>query len=222
MSEDRSESDRPSDFASEEDRRFVRATAARTLRDADLADDAAQDAWLAALRREPRLAPTRAWLAVAVRSRAADIVRERLRRERREQTAARAAHAPDERDGGNDDARRAVVEAALGLEEPYRSAVLLRYFLGEPPRSIARRLGVPVSTVRTRLARGLRRLRADFGAPPPERRRFAALNIDRASAFSAWTERLLIFALGAGFMLLAEALPYVFDRADAIGRLALR
>ena len=45
------------------------------------------------------------------------------------------------------------------LDEPVRTVVLLRYWEGLPPRRIAARLEIPVETVRTRLKRGLHKLR---------------------------------------------------------------
>lgn len=58
--------------------------------------------------------------------------------------------------------QRAVAEAVLRLGEPYRAAILLRFFDDLPPRAIAERLGVPVETVRTRLKRGLSQLRGEL------------------------------------------------------------
>jgi hypothetical protein len=57
-------------------------------------------------------------------------------------------------------ARRDVVLAVLALEEPWRSALILRFLDELPPREVARRLGVPVETARTRIKRGLELLRA--------------------------------------------------------------
>ena len=56
-------------------------------------------------------------------------------------------------------ARKSLVEAVFALEDPYRSALILRYFEDLPPREVARRLGVPVETARTRIKRGLEMLR---------------------------------------------------------------
>ncbi len=58
--------------------------------------------------------------------------------------------------------QRAVAEAVIRLGEPYRATVLLRFFDDLPPREIAKRLGVPVETVRTRLKRGLAQLRGQL------------------------------------------------------------
>jgi protocatechuate 3,4-dioxygenase beta subunit len=56
--------------------------------------------------------------------------------------------------------QRELVQAVLGLPEPYRTTILLRFFDGLPPRAIAKRMGVPVDTVRTRVTRGVAQLRA--------------------------------------------------------------
>ncbi|MBA2539444.1 MAG: helix-turn-helix domain-containing protein, partial [Deltaproteobacteria bacterium] len=45
------------------------------------------------------------------------------------------------------------------LEEPFRETILLRYAEGLEPTQIARRLGIPASTVRWRIKEGLERLR---------------------------------------------------------------
>ena len=62
--------------------------------------------------------------------------------------------------------RRAVVAAVLGLEEPYRSAVLLRFYEGLAPRELAKRLRLPIETVRTRLKRGVEQIRARIAREP--------------------------------------------------------
>jgi protocatechuate 3,4-dioxygenase beta subunit len=53
---------------------------------------------------------------------------------------------------------RKVVDAVLALDEPYRSTITLRYFDELSPQEIARQLGVPVRTVKTRLRRALEQL----------------------------------------------------------------
>ena len=57
---------------------------------------------------------------------------------------------------------RAVVEAVARLDEPYRAAILLRYFEGLAPAAIAARTGTPLRTVHTRLYRALARLRTEL------------------------------------------------------------
>ena len=52
------------------------------------------------------------------------------------------------------------MQAVLALDEPWREVLLLRYVQGLEPAEIARRLGIPGSTVRNRLAHGLELVRA--------------------------------------------------------------
>src|SRR5262249_42675732 len=52
-----------------------------------------------------------------------------------------------------EETRRRVVESVIGLADPHRAAIVLFYFEGLPPREIARRLDIPVETVRSRLKR---------------------------------------------------------------------
>lgn len=140
---------------------WTRALARGLAGDAHLADDLVQEAWVAALERPPRTdRPLRGWLATVLRRRASDLGRERGGRERREQHAARDEALPSTHELVERAAlQRTLVEAVLELDEPFRSTVLLRFFEGLPPREIARRSGVSVATVQSRLTRALERLR---------------------------------------------------------------
>jgi RNA polymerase sigma factor (sigma-70 family) len=140
----------------------VRQLARRLLRDPHAAQDAEQATWLAALEHGPAPGrPAGPWLARTLRNFAWRGMRAGARRRSREEVAARAEAVPSAAElGERAELHRELVEAVVGLEEPFRSAILLRYFEGMPPREIARRLGVPVRTVQSRLARGLERLRA--------------------------------------------------------------
>ncbi len=71
--------------------------------------------------------------------------------------------------------QREIVDEVLALDEPYRSAILLRFFENLPPRAIAQRLDVPVTTVQCRLTRGLRRLRARLDDSRGDHRSWIAL-----------------------------------------------
>jgi len=128
------------------------------------AEDAVQDAWLTLLRPE-REAPRslRAWLAGTVRRLAATGRREDARRARRERSAARPERvAGAGESSGRIEVLRLVLDAVDALEEPYRSTIVMRFLDGLAPREIARRAGVPVNTVRSRVRRGLERLRAEL------------------------------------------------------------
>ena len=125
------------------------------------ADDLVQDTWAAALRTRPRPAGgLRGWLATVLRNNAVSRRRSEARRTQREHRASR----PEATESTRDVVERAalqqeVVAAVMGLDEAYREVILLRYFEDLSPRDIALRLGVPVSTVKTRLARAAERLR---------------------------------------------------------------
>ncbi|MCK6447329.1 MAG: sigma-70 family RNA polymerase sigma factor [Planctomycetes bacterium] len=140
--------------------RWAWALAARLVHDRECADDVVQDAWVKALESPPTPRSPRGWLATVIRHRAAEWRRSESRRAAREHDAARPeALPPVDRALAREAARRTLVEAVLALEEPYRSTLLLRYFDELSPAAIAKREGVPASTVRNRLSRGLALLR---------------------------------------------------------------
>ncbi|HKE01439.1 MAG TPA: sigma-70 family RNA polymerase sigma factor, partial [Planctomycetota bacterium] len=92
-------------------------------------------------------------------------IRADRRRERREATAVRPDEVPaPEAIAELEAVRRRVVDAVLALEEPYRAVILLRFYQDLPLREIARRTQAPLETVRTRLRRGLDRLRERLDA----------------------------------------------------------
>ncbi|MGH7149653.1 MAG: sigma-70 family RNA polymerase sigma factor, partial [Planctomycetota bacterium] len=140
---------------------FVRALARTLVRDAARADDLEQETWLAALEHPPRSAQApRGWLLTVLRNLARRFARGEARRARWEGEAGRPEPVPSTDEiVAREETRRRVVEAVLALEEPYRSAVVLRFYEDLPPRAIARRLGVPIETARTRVKRGLAHLR---------------------------------------------------------------
>ncbi|MBK8977747.1 MAG: sigma-70 family RNA polymerase sigma factor [Planctomycetes bacterium] len=145
---------------------FVRRLARGLLfgDDRDQVDDVVQDTWLAALRSPPgggSRGALRAWLSTVVRRHAADQLRSRTRRRRRERVAARDEEPLPSVDDAlaREEQRRAVVDALAALAEPYRSAVALRYLEGLEPGEIAARQRVPAATVRTRVHRGLEQMR---------------------------------------------------------------
>jgi RNA polymerase sigma-70 factor (ECF subfamily) len=145
---------------------WVRALARGLVRDRQAAEDVVQETWLAALERGPREGrPLSSWLARVARNFARKGMRSEARRDAHERLAPQAEGelSPSllfERAA----LHKELVEAVMGLGEPYRSTILLRYFEDLAPRAIARREGIPVRTVKTRLARALEKLRASLDA----------------------------------------------------------
>lgn len=142
---------------------FIRALARTLIRDPERAEDLAQDAWVAALEAAPRAAPVaspRAWLAGVTRNLARRSFRDGARQRRREPKGARPEVVRSTQEIVEQEAiRRKVIDAVLALPEPYRTAITFRFYDELPPRKIAKRLGVPVDTVNSRIQRGLRALR---------------------------------------------------------------
>jgi RNA polymerase sigma factor (sigma-70 family) len=138
--------------------------ALRVLRDASLAEDAVQDAflqvWRAAGTFDPGRAKASTWLLTFVHRRAVDLVR---REERRRTEPTASAPEPEER-GADEDAeirsRREIVQEALRRLPPeQREAIELAYYGGLTQSELAERLDQPLGTIKSRMFTGLQRLR---------------------------------------------------------------
>jgi RNA polymerase sigma factor (sigma-70 family) len=140
--------------------------------DPSTADDIAQDTWLAALRSPPDSARTsRPWLMRVVHNLVRRRARGSDRRAYRESVAARPEAQPSTQElVERVDLQRRLSEIVLGLPEPYRSTVVLRYFEDLTPTEIARREQIPASTARNRLARALEMLRERLDGEFADRR----------------------------------------------------
>jgi RNA polymerase sigma-70 factor (ECF subfamily) len=168
---------------------WLRRLASSLVVDAARADDLVQRALLAALDAPPATAEhPRAWLATVVRRL---VRRDRLDDDLRvghEQRAVRREPEP----AADEVVARAALQheisaAVLALAEPYRTALLLRFFEDRPPRAIAKTTRVPVETVRTRVKRGLELLRAEL----VERRAQRARRSGSASGAGEWAVALV-------------------------------
>ncbi len=160
-----------------EERAWVRTLARRLVADEAAAADLEQETWLAALAHPPEAtASARAWLGTVLRNAWRDAARSADRRNGRERASARRDHAPSTADTvARAETHRRVVTAVMELPPPFRDTVLLRWFDDLPPREIAARMSVPVTTVHSRLQRAHARLRSDLIGDEPERRRGAIL-----------------------------------------------
>jgi len=174
---------RPADPESlAKERPFVEALARRLVLDPNAADDLVQETLLAAMKDPPRKT-TRGWLSRVVRNLAYRSLRNDERRRRREHAVAR----PDAEPAAADVVARAawhrrVVDTVLSLDEPYRSTLLLRFYDDLTPKEIAERQGVPAATVRTRLKRGLERMREALDAEHGDRRNWCVALLPLAFA----------------------------------------
>jgi RNA polymerase sigma-70 factor (ECF subfamily) len=160
---------------------WVRALAGRLVADPARADDVAQETWLAALEHPPRDARNlKGWLRAIVRNTARELGRGEKRRTQREQAVARPeASVPSSAElVQRVHLQREIAAHVIGLDEPYRTVVLLRWYEGLFPRDIALRLGRPIDTVTTQLARAHEKLRAKLDREHGERSTWSALLLD--------------------------------------------
>lgn len=148
----------------------LRTLVRRLVLDDHRVDDVLQDTWLRALQTPPRHPGAwGSWLRtvatrLAIRSRRRDT--DRPRRESAavaEQGAPGSAPSPAEI-VERENARRKVVDAVMTLKEPYRDAILLRFFENLSAQDIATRLQLPLETVRTRVKRATTQLRERLDA----------------------------------------------------------
>ena len=144
--------------------RVAYGLALRVLRDPSLAQDAVQEAFLAAWRSaasfDARLAKPSTWLLTFVHRRAVDLVRreERRRAEPMPEAPEAETEATDEEAALRE--RRQIVQHALRqLPAEQREALELAYYGGYTQSQLAERLGVPLGTIKSRMFGGLARLR---------------------------------------------------------------
>ncbi|MGA8427844.1 MAG: sigma-70 family RNA polymerase sigma factor [Candidatus Dormiibacterota bacterium] len=134
--------------------------ARQSLGDPELAEEAVQETFVRALRTQhgfnPELGPIRPWLFAIERHIIVDLARSQSARQAQELDR----DLPSEVDQ-LDAAMRAwnVEEALRHLGPEHRQVVLEIYYRGRPSRELARQLGIPEGTVRSRLYYALRALR---------------------------------------------------------------
>ena len=140
-------------------------TLAVQLVGAKWAEDVVQDTYLAALRRADEPRNWRAWLTTVAR-RAASNTRRRERRQSdlKARVADEGLHAAEPRAEAALQERllvqRRLLQAISELEPQDGDVVMRCYLDGLTPAAVALELGIPASTVRSRLARALAKLRA--------------------------------------------------------------
>lgn len=146
--------------------RFVAATQpdvmtmCRYLGDRDNAEDLAQEAYeraFASLHRFRASGPARHWLLTITRRTCADAARRRTRRRRTEQRVVTMAH--DLQDGFTTVGDRVEMDDLLHeLDDDRRAAFVLTQITGLRYEEAADILGVPIGTIRSRVARAREQL----------------------------------------------------------------
>jgi RNA polymerase sigma-70 factor (ECF subfamily) len=129
------------------------------VHDSALAEDIAQEAFLAAVRnldRFDRRRPFGPWLHRIVVNRAIDAARARSARRESELTEGFASAE------GREPVDTSVLRALAGLPPEQRAVIVLRHLLGYTPGEIARLLDLPRGTVNSRLRRGLDAMRGEL------------------------------------------------------------
>lgn len=154
----------PEEFLAHSD--FIHRLAHRLVSDENRAADITQQTWLAAMLHPSvgkRALPS--WLARV----ATNFARRFHQLERRCSDREEVFAAPEKTLSTVEIVERAevrhrLVEAVFDLHEPYRSTILLRFYENLPPREIAKKYRLPVETVKTRLKRGLSKIRDSLDA----------------------------------------------------------
>lgn len=168
----------------------VRRLARQLVADPDRAEDVAQETLLLAVARWPLRAvrDIGSWLRGVVRNKAREAARAEGRRQRHEGDATLVARreAPDPSDvAARVEASERVLALLRGLAPAYRDVLWMRHFEDLTPTEIARRLGLPLETVRTRIRRATEEIRAGLDRAYDGRR-------------SAWAGALVSLAGGKG------------------------
>lgn len=188
---------------------WLRGLVRSLIEDAARVDDVCQATLLQAWQHRPETTRNlRPWLAQVARNLSRRLRSREGQRATRESRAAGPERSPSAAEVVERvEWQQAVVGLVMGLEEPYRSTVLLRFWEGASPREVARRMGVPVETVRTRIRRGLAMLRMQLD------RRF--------SERGAWVTALLPLAQLQGPLLSLTGVVLVSKKLASIAAVLL-
>jgi RNA polymerase sigma-70 factor (ECF subfamily) len=143
----------------------VHGIARRIINEPSLAEEVAQDTFLALWRRPGAFDPARGSLQSFVvgiaRNKAIDLVRKEEALRRARDSLAFHQEATSERVSTDEriEERHEIRAALAKLSEVQREAIVLAYFGGRTYREVADELGIPEGTAKTRLRDGLIRLR---------------------------------------------------------------
>lgn len=144
--------------------------AMQVCRERGMAEDALQESFVEIWRKSGQFDPQRgraeAWMAVIVRNRAVDLLRQRGRNPSAlGDSGALTALAGRSREGGETEPVEylALLACLDQLQDQDREAVLLAYYEGASREELSRRYEAPVNTIKARLRRALAALRTCLG-----------------------------------------------------------
>ena len=143
----------------------LHAIARLILRDADLADDAVQEALVRCWRQLPKLRDVgrfEGWLYRILVRAASDEISRRRRFLATVQTVGNEPSVPD--DSGQVADREALDRAFARLSVDHRAIVVLHYYVGLPLGDVAEALGIPAGTAKSRHHYAMEALRAAIDA----------------------------------------------------------
>jgi RNA polymerase sigma factor (sigma-70 family) len=150
------------------------AIARQIVRDPQLAQDVVQEVFASLVKERGRFDPERGtlatWLMTLTHHKSVDLIRSRERRVGLDAADSGLALMPELSAGPEDAAeiseQGALVRGALHrLSSIEREVIVLGYFGGYSQSQIARRLGVPLGTVKSRTSHGLRHLAEHLELP---------------------------------------------------------
>lgn len=148
---------------------YVLGMARRVLADHALAEEVAQDVFVALWRRPGAFDPSRGtlqgFLMGVARNKAIDVVRKEESRRRTRENLMSEQEVTSEGPSATEsiDERQRVTAALARLPGLQKEAVVLAYYGGRTYREVAEELGIPEGTAKTRLRDGLARLRGLLG-----------------------------------------------------------
>jgi RNA polymerase sigma-70 factor (ECF subfamily) len=150
--------------------------ARRVLADPNLAEEVAQDTFVALWRRpgafDPERGTLQSFLAVVARNKAVDLVRKEEAGKRATESLLREADTASETTFSNEqhlEDRQEIRKALAQLSMVQREAIVLAYFGGRTYREVAQELDIPEGTAKTRLRDGLTKLRTLMSASEESR-----------------------------------------------------
>jgi RNA polymerase sigma-70 factor, ECF subfamily len=146
----------------------VYGLARRVVRDAQIAEDVAQETLVEIWRQAPRFDPSKgramSWVAVIAHRRAVDRVRSEQSHRNRDVLVASERHGSSNGDEISaaivrEDTRTEVADSLACLTDLQREAIQLAFYDGRTYGEVAKLLDIPVGTAKTRIRDGLIKLR---------------------------------------------------------------